>query len=267
MVINEEILQSSFSALKNIIKDIDISTIDENELQLTVAMLKNDNRKNVRTLGDYLLKEKDKFNKEIKRVTSLYEFDIAFSKGKILAGVDEVGRGPLAGPIVAAAVILDLDNIQDLILYINDSKTLSQIKRESLSEEIKKRAISYSIAACNNEEIDHMGISYCNNKIFIDAINGLGIKPSVVLSDGYGIKNFNVENHPVIKGDSKSASIACASIIAKVYRDNLMKKYHEEYPNYDFISNVGYGSQKHIAAIKSSGVTPIHRKSFLKNIL
>lgn len=185
----------------------------------------------------------------------------------IICGIDEVGRGPLAGPIVSAAVILDSSDLDDIILYINDSKKLSEHKREELSEIIKEKALSYSISMCDSKEIDEKGIGYCNNDVFIKACEGLSIKPDLVLSDGYLIKNFNGENKHVIKGDTKSACIACASIIAKVYRDNIMKEYHKKYPQYDFEKNVGYGTKTHVDALKEVGPTEIHRMSFLKNIL
>ncbi|WP_024614636.1 ribonuclease HII [Clostridium sp. Ade.TY] len=231
-------------------------------------ILLNDKRKNVQSLGNKILKEKKKFEDELIRVKKMYDFDRGFAKGKILAGVDEVGRGPLAGPIVSAAVILDLDSLDDeIILYLNDSKKLSEHKREELSKIIMDKAIAYCISECSNDEIDEKGIAYCNNKIFLDAAYGLSKRPDIVLSDGYNIKGIEIENKFVIKGDTKSASIAAASIIAKVYRDNLMKSMAKEYPEYGFESNVGYGAKKHLDALKEFGATPIHRMSFLRNIL
>lgn len=199
----------------------------------------------------------------------MYSFDIKYLKSKYIAGVDEVGRGPLAGPIVAAAVILNLEimNDNDLILGIKDSKKLSSKDREELSSIIKNKAICYNISLLDNVSIDTNGITWCNNMVFKMAVNGLNIKPNFVISDGYRIKDINIENDYAIKGDEKSASIACASIIAKVYRDNLMKKYAKLYPQYGFDLNSGYGTREHIKAIKEYGICKIHRKSFLKNIL
>lgn len=231
--------------------------------------LKNDKRKNVQNL---VLKTENFINrreKEILRVKGMYEFDRNYLKSGFLCGVDEVGRGPLAGPIVAAAVILDI-NIFDnkkLILGIKDSKKLTSKQREELSEIIKEKSISYSISEVDNYSIDKKGISWCNNMVFKLAVDGLKVKPQLVLSDGYSIKDFNLPNEFVIKGDEKSASIACASIIAKVYRDKLMSKLSKIYPEYAFDSNSGYGSKEHIEAIKKYGVCKLHRKSFLKNIL
>lgn len=237
----------------------------EEQYENLVSMLMTDKRKNVNALGITLQKHIESYRDEVLRVNKLYTFDKNFGSN-IVAGVDEVGRGPLAGPIVAAAVVLDL-NSDDPILYINDSKKISSELREKLCHIIKEKAISYSISLIDNKEIDEKGIGHCNNEVFKRAISNLEVTPELVLSDGYAIKDFSLRNEFVIKGDTKSASIACASILAKVYRDNLMKELSEKYPNYGFESNVGYGSKEHIAAIISNGATEIHRKSFLTNIL
>ena len=180
-----------------------------------------------------------------------------------------VGRGPLAGPIVAAAVLFDSKSVEDneLILRANDSKKLSKVCRKELSIIIKERALAYTIIAIDNKQIDEKGIAWCNNQVFLESCAGLNIKPDLVLSDGYRIKNYPGLNEFVIKGDTLSISIACASIIAKVYRDELMTKYHEKYPDYRFDRNVGYGTEEHVRAIKNLGIVPIHRKSFLTKIL
>ncbi len=232
-------------------------------------MLSQDNRKTVQKLGSKMSKRLELKEKEIQRVRKMYEFDRSFGNYKYIAGVDEVGRGPLAGPIVAAAVVLDLesDKDKDLILRANDSKKLSISCRKELSYIIKEKALAYKISAIDNKQIDEKGIGWCNNQVFIESCNGLSIKPDLVLSDGYKIKNFSNLNEFVIKGDTLSISIACASIIAKVYRDELMLQYHNGYPNYGFDKNVGYGTKEHVIAIKMHGIIPLHRKSFLKNIL
>ncbi len=227
-------------------------------------MLCNDSRKNVKTLGLSIRKQIDGYIKERSRVKKLYDFDKSYGY-KIVAGVDEVGRGPLAGPIVSASVILDSDD--EFILYINDSKKLSKHLREELSEKIKAKAIAYNIEEIANKEIDEKGIGFCNHEVFRRAVNGLKIKPEIVLSDGYLIKDFNIENKAVIKGDTKSASIACASILAKVYRDKIMENYAKEYSYYGFENNVGYGTKEHLAGIIDHGICSIHRKTFLTNIL
>ncbi|MDY7063214.1 MAG: ribonuclease HII [Sarcina ventriculi] len=265
--IKQDLTQYSFKVIKESVDGVKINKDSIKTLKLMEKILLNDSRKNVIGLGSKLGKSIEKYIKEQKRVESMYKFDKAFLEKGFIAGVDEVGRGPLAGPIVACAVILDLNDLDDIILDINDSKLLSRQKREELDKIIRKKAISFCIAEINNKIIDEKGIGYANNKIFIDACNGLSKKPDLVLSDGYLIKNFNIDNKHIIKGDRKSASIACASILAKVYRDNIMRNYHKKYPNYDFENNVGYGTKNHLDGIKNHGITPIHRKSFLKNII
>lgn len=265
--LEENISNYSYKIINEKVKDIEVSKETKNTLEKIIEILKLDKRKNVYSLGERIEKKLDKYIAEIERVKAMYEFDKALGEGKIVAGVDEVGRGPLAGPIVAAAVILDLDNMDDIILEINDSKLLSEEKRERLAAEIKKRAISYCISEKTHDDIDNKGISYCNNQIFIDSCEGLSQKPYMVLSDGYLIKNFEGNNKSVIKGDRKSASIACASIIAKVYRDNLMKEYDKKFSGYDFAKNVGYGTKTHLEALKEKGSCEIHRKSFIRNLI
>lgn len=242
---------------------------DEFYMKSFIATLRNDNRVSVKKLGDKLEKRIEKRKQEITRVKSMYDFDKRFSSFSYLAGVDEVGRGPLAGPIVAASVILNLDykNEKDIIIGIKDSKKLSQKLREELSEIIKDKAIAYNIAVLDNKEIDKKGIGFCNNEVLKQASLNLKTQPNIILSDGYAVKGMDIDNEFVIKGDAKSASIACASIIAKVYRDKLMYQYADIYPKYGFESNVGYGTQEHIEALKKFGPTPIHRKSFIKNII
>lgn len=231
--------------------------------------LKKDNRKNVQSLGNKIVTFLKARNKEINRVKGMYEFDKKYLNKGYIAGVDEVGRGPLAGPIVAASVVLDLESLEDknLILGIKDSKKLPQKTREELSELIKSKAVSYNISQIDNYDIDDKGIAWCNNMVFKIAVSELKIKPDFVICDGYPIKNFDIKNDYLIKGDEKSASIACASIIAKVYRDNLMKEYAKTYPYYGFDANAGYGTKEHIEAIKEYGPCDIHRMCFLNNII
>jgi len=258
--------------IKDIVKkEIDhmYASNDTIEIEKIISILVEDGRSAVKALKVKCEKEIIKLQNEIERVKKLYEFDINHNNGVIIAGVDEVGRGPLAGPIVGAAVVLDYSSLKadDMILGINDSKKIKESERERLFHEIIKKCVDYKIVGIDNLTIDNQGISWCNNEIFKNAILGLNVKSEKVLCDGYCIKNFNVENEAVIKGDTKSAAIACASILAKVYRDRMMKEYSEKYPEYDFQSNVGYGTQKHIDALKKYGYTDIHRKSFIKNLI
>lgn len=268
-LLNKDIDALSYKEIKSYVDNINIIEEKNNaDLVYLIDKLALDKRKNVKALSDRITKEREKLKKECERVNRMYNFDKGFGNYTYVAGVDEVGRGPLAGPIVACAVILDLNVIEDeLILWLNDSKKISEKKREKLAEEIKNKAIAYYISEKSNIEIDEKGIAYCNNDIFLEACTSMSIKPDLVLSDGYLIKGINIENKSVIKGDAKSASIAAASILAKVYRDNLMKEYSKEYPYYSFEENVGYGTTKHIEGIKEFGPCNIHRMSFLKNIL
>ncbi|MDP4179128.1 MAG: ribonuclease HII [Bacillota bacterium] len=262
-----------FEEVKLVINDFESKylnqKINKEEIDNIIFSLQNDKRKNVNTLSNKLINFMNNHDNEVERVKALYDFDKSFGSYDYIAGVDEVGRGPLAGPIVGAAVVLNLEckDSQDLLLYINDSKKLSEKLRKKLSEIIKKTAVAYNIAVIDNLDIDKKGIAWCNNQVFVQSCNSLKVKPSLVLSDGYPIKNINIKNEFVIKGDTKSANIACASIIAKVFRDELMKNYAKIYPEYDFESNVGYGTKEHIDAIKKYGPCPIHRRCFLNNII
>ncbi len=268
-IVNEDINSLSFAEIKKEIYKISVVDLYKSkDLTQIIDWLKTDKRKNVLYLKDKIQRELDSYLDEVQRVKEMYNFDKSFGNYTYVAGLDEVGRGPLAGPIVACCVILDLNVLdEDLILYINDSKKVKRSKREELSEIIKEKALSYAIAISSNQEIDENGIAFSNNKVFLESCNSLSIKPDLVLSDGYLVKNIEIENKSVIKGDTKSVCIAAASIVAKVYRDNLMREYAKKYPNYDFENNVGYGTSKHIEALKVYGRCGIHRNSFLTKLL
>ena len=178
-----------------------------------------------------------------------------------IAGVDEVGRGPLAGPVVCASVIMPLN---DIIEGIDDSKKLSEKKRHILSEVIKEKAIAYSICEISPEEIDQINILNAVKKCMVDAVKSLEIQPQITLVDGVDTA-LDINAEYIIKGDSKSYSIGCASILAKVYRDNLMVEYSKKYPEYAFEKHKGYGTKFHIDKIKEIGPCKLHRKTFIKN--
>lgn len=190
-----------------------------------------------------------------------YEKELLEKGCKYICGVDEVGRGPLAGPVVCAAVIMPLD---DLIEGVDDSKKLSAKKRETLSENILKKAVAYRICRVEPQIIDEINILQATRLCMKNAVEGLDIAPDFVLTDGNMTLDIAIPQRSIIKGDALSYSIGAASIIAKVYRDKLMADYAKEYPQYGFQSNVGYGSQAHIKAIEQFGLTPIHRRSFTK---
>ena len=189
----------------------------------------------------------------------------AISKGyKSVCGVDEAGRGPLAGPVCAAAVILPENTI---IEGVNDSKKLSEKKREALFDVIKEQALSYSIAFASVEEIEDINILNATMLAMKRAIEGLDVKADYAMIDGNRLPDLSIDSEFIIKGDAKSMSIACASILAKVSRDRLLYKYAEEYPEYLFDKHKGYGTKAHVEAIKKYGPCPYHRLSFLKKIL
>lgn len=179
---------------------------------------------------------------------------------RLVAGVDEVGRGCLAGAVVAGAVILDLS--KPLPVGLNDSKKLSKKKREIIAAEIKEHALAYAVGQIEADEIDKINILEATKKAMILAVQNLKLKADFLLIDALELKNINLPQKGIIKGDSVSASIAAASIVAKVYRDNLMKDFSEKYPEYGFEKHAGYGTKAHFEALRNHGATPIHRKSF-----
>lgn len=194
------------------------------------------------------------------------KFDLKYlsKEIKLLAGVDEVGRGPLAGPVVAAAVVFGKDVIVE---GVNDSKQLNENERERLSKIIKEKCLSYSFGVVEQNEIDEINILQATLKAMKQAVGKLNVKPDLILIDGNKSFNTKTRVETIVRGDSKSFSIAAASIIAKVKRDAMMKKVAHKYPNYFWEKNKGYGSKQHIEAIKKYGITPLHRKTFLKKIL
>lgn len=189
----------------------------------------------------------------------------AYNEGyEIICGVDEAGRGPLAGPVYAAAVILPKGYVVE---GVNDSKKLSEKKREALFDKIKEEAISYSIASASCTEIDEINILQATFLAMRRAVDGLEVKPDIALIDGNKTPGLKIAEKAIVKGDAKSASIAAASILAKVSRDRYMLKMAETYPEYQFEKHKGYGTKLHYEMIKKYGISPIHRKTFLKKIL
>ena len=181
-----------------------------------------------------------------------------------VCGIDEAGRGPLAGPVVAGAVILPKNH---KIPYLNDSKQLSEKKREALYDQIMEEAIAVGIGIASPERIDEINILQATYEAMRTAIDSLEVKPQILLNDAVIIPNVEIPQEKIIKGDAKSLSIAAASIIAKVTRDRMMKAYHELFPEYGFDGHKGYGSKEHIEVIKRQGPSPIHRKTFIKNFI
>ena len=204
----------------------------------------------------------------IAKYDAMYEYENdCISKGfKMIGGIDEAGRGPLAGPVVAACCILDPN---EKILGLDDSKKLSEKKREELFVTIKEKALAYAICSSSPEEIDEINILEATKKAMRNCVKELAAKgqsPDILLIDAVKLSDTGLEVIPIIKGDAKSDSIAAASILAKVTRDHLMMDYDVQYPGYGFAKHKGYGTKDHYTAIREKGMTPIHRRSFLKVI-
>ena len=206
------------------------------------------------------------YDEELKRQSEMrfFENEKKLNGYKMVAGVDEAGRGPLAGPVFAACVILPDDCV---IEGINDSKKLSEKKRELLFDEITEKAIAYSIAGIDEKIIDEVNILNATHMAMNKAVDEMDIKPDFVLIDGNSIKNMTTPHQTIVKGDSKSISIAAASILAKVSRDRFICEIADKYPEYEFKKHKGYGTKVHTDALKKYGPCEIHRKSFLTKIL
>ena len=209
-------------------------------------------------------RQAEKLEKELARLETMKEFEREYDYCQYICGIDEVGRGPLAGPVVAGAVILPKD---ETILYLNDSKKLSEKKREALYEEIMDKAVATGLGMVGPGRIDEINILQATYEAMRQAIGNLKFRPDLLLNDAVTIPEVDIPQVPIIKGDAKSLSIAAASIIAKVTRDRLMVEYDKLMPGYDFASNKGYGTKAHMEALKKLGPTPIHRRSFIKNII
>ena len=198
------------------------------------------------------------------RLEGMREFENKYSDLAYVAGIDEAGRGPLAGPVVAAAVILP----KDIFLpFLNDSKKVTEKRRDVLFDEIKQNAIAYGIGIASNTLIDEINILQATYEAMREAINALEKTPDVLLVDAVHIPDINIKQVGIVKGDAKSVNIAAASILAKVTRDRIMSEYDKIYPEYGFASNKGYGTATHIAALKEVGPCAIHRKSFIGNFV
>lgn len=209
------------------------------------------------------LKRQAKLEKERARIEAMKVYEKEYESHGWICGIDEVGRGPLCGPVVASAVILPKDC---QILYLNDSKKLSEKKREELYDVIMEQAIAVGIGMASPQQIDEMNILQATYEAMRQAIAGLKVKPAVLLNDAVTIPGIEIPQIPIIKGDAKSVSIAAASIIAKVTRDRMMVEYDRIYPGYDLASNKGYGTKVHMEALRTIGPCEIHRSTFIKNI-
>lgn len=209
-------------------------------------------------------KRLEKLRLEKERMYEMFAYEREYGEYTHICGVDEVGRGPFAGPVVAAAVILPKDCD---ILYLNDSKKLSEKKRETLYDEIYEKAEAIGIGMASEKVIDEINILQATYQAMRSAIGKLDVVPDLLLNDAVTIPEVSIRQVPIIKGDAKSASIAAASIVAKVTRDRMMKEYDGIYPGYQFAKNKGYGTKAHIEAIKAQGICDIHRRTFVKKYI
>lgn len=243
-----------------------LSTVSLEDLEEALQEYRVDERAGVKKVVEKYERKIQKHNQLIEKYEnmSVYEESFRSQDIELIAGIDEVGRGPLAGPVVTAAVILDAN--KPPILGLDDSKKLSEAKREELFDIIMRDAIAVNVGFGSVEAIDEINILEATKMAMKEAVNGLKVVPQQLLIDAVTLRDISIPQMDIIKGDEKSVSIAAASIIAKVTRDRMMKNFHEIYPHYHFAKNKGYGTADHIAGLKEQGACPIHRKSFLKNM-
>lgn len=248
----------------------EINTLyDSNQLtDEMIEILKHDTRQGVKKILKKIEKKKQKQQELIQDFEKLKKFDNQYKNNniKLIAGVDEAGRGPLAGPVVAASVILP-DDFK--LLGLTDSKQINKMDRDMFFEYITKHALSYSVEVIDESTIDKINIYQATILAMKNSYKRLKIKPDFLLIDAVNIEVNDIPYKPIIKGDAKSLSVAAASILAKVTRDRIMFNYHQKYPQYKFNKHMGYGTKEHLSAIEANGITPIHRKTFspIKEIL
>lgn len=250
-------MEKSIQAIKE-----EFQLAKEEEVADIIIKYQEDPRAGVKNLIDKYHKKQEALESERHRVYEMTSFERTYGEYSYICGIDEVGRGPLAGPVMAAAVILP-KNCD--ILYINDSKQLSEKMREKLFDEIMEKALSVGVGSVPPAKIDEINILQATYEAMRQAIGNLSVTPDILLNDAVTIPKVPIKQVPIIKGDAKSVSIAAASIIAKVTRDRIMTAYDKLFPAYGFASNKGYGSAEHIEALKLYGPTPLHRASFIKN--
>lgn len=244
----------------------ELKAASDEMLPIFISEYENDTRQGVQTIVEQARKRLAKLEQEIQRIEALKKYEKEYAEYEFICGIDEVGRGPLAGPVVAAAVILPKDCS---ILYLNDSKKLTEKKREKLYDVIMEQAVAVGIGMASPQRIDEINILQATYEAMREAISKLHPQPTLLLNDAVTIPGIDpsVKQVPIIKGDAKSISIGAASIIAKVTRDRMMVEYDAIMPEYGFASNKGYGSAMHIEALKEYGPTPIHRRSFIGNFV
>ncbi|MDO4344822.1 MAG: ribonuclease HII [Eubacteriales bacterium] len=245
------------------IKD-EIRKADREEKLRLAALCDKDSRKGVCALAEKIRRDLEKEEQEDRRLDVMTAYERQYAGRGAVCGIDEAGRGPLAGPVVAGAVILP-ENCR--IRYLNDSKQLTEKKREQLYGEIMEKALAVGVGMASPQRIDEINILQATYEAMRQAIENLGVKPDVLLNDAVRIPGVEIFQVPIIKGDAKSLSIAAASVIAKVTRDRLMREYDKLMPQYGFAANKGYGSSAHIHALWKYGPSPIHRASFIERFV
>ena len=242
----------------------ELQAAEDSMLPDFIARYKKDERSGVKSHVEKAGKRIQKLEAEYARIENLKKYEKEYADAGYICGIDEVGRGPLAGPVVAGAVILPKDCG---ILYINDSKKLSAAKREELYDIIMEQAVATGLGTIGPDRIDEINILQATYEAMREAVSKLSREPDLLLNDAVTIPEMTIMQVPIIKGDAKSVSIAAASILAKVTRDRMMAEYDKEYPQYGFAKHKGYGTKQHTQALLEYGACPIHRKTFLKNIL
>ena len=232
----------------------------EEELPRLLEVYAEDPRSGVRKLLETCQRRREALEREDKRQEHMRRYEREYEHLGWVCGIDEAGRGPLAGPVVAGAVILPRDC---QILYLNDSKQLSPKRREELFDEIMEKAVAVGVGMASPARIDEINILQATYEAMREAVDRLQVRPQILLNDAVRIPGIQIPQVPIIKGDGKSLSIAAASVIAKVTRDRLMEKYDAVFPQYGFAAHKGYGAAAHIEALKKYGPCPIHRRSFI----
>ncbi len=248
-------MQASIKSIKDEYKKIPVENLQE-----WMQGYASDPRAGVQAILAAAQKQLDALAAEKERIDGLWKYERQYAQYTSICGIDEAGRGPLAGPVVAGAVIFPKDCD---ILYINDSKQLSPAKREELYDVIREKAITYGIGIVGPERIDEINILQATYEAMRQAVKQLNPTPALLLNDAVTIPGIDLPQVPIIKGDAKSVSIGAASILAKVTRDRIMVQYDAQYPAYGFAKHKGYGSKEHIAALQTYGPSPIHRRTFI----
>lgn len=246
---------SSIAEIKKIFAGADVADYDR-----LIEVYKTDEREGVHKIVESFTKKKKAYEDEKLRMYKMFDFERKYGDREYICGIDEVGRGPLAGPVVAAAVVLPKECD---ILYLNDSKQLSPKRREQLYDEIMDKAVAVGVGMADQDVIDDINILNADYEAMKQAISKLSVTPQLLLNDAVNIPGVDIQQVGIIKGDTLSASIAAASIIAKVTRDRLMVEYDSIYPGYGFAKNMGYGTAEHIKALETIGPCTIHRKTFI----